>query len=57
MQPDIATITELVTKQSSETDATLLNVASAVLIISFLIGIADSYRVGLAQDKGTVSGG
>ena len=57
VQPDIATITELVTKQSSETDATLLNIASAVLIISFFIGIADSYRVGRAQDRGTVTGG
>ena len=57
VQPDVAAITELVTKQSSGTDANLLNIASAVLIIAFLIGIADSYRVGRAQDKGGAAGG
>ena len=57
VQPDVAAITELVTKQSSGTDANLLSIASAVLIIDFLIGIADSYRVGRAQDKGGVTGG
>ena len=56
VQPDVAAITEFVTKQSSGTDATLLNIASAVLIISFLAGIADSYRVGCAQDKGGAAG-
>jgi hypothetical protein len=55
--PDITTITELVTRQSTGTDAKLLNIASAVLIISLLIGLIDSYRVGRAQDKSGVTGG
>ena len=48
---DVATITELVSRQSANSDSQLLDVAWTVLIISWLIGIADSYRVGLAQDK------
>ncbi len=48
---DIATITELVSQQSASNDSQLLDIAGAVLIISWLIGIADSYRVGRAQDK------
>ena len=51
VQPDIAAITELVTRQSTGTDAKLLNIASAVFIISLLVGIIDSYRVGRIQDK------
>ncbi len=46
IQPDIAVITELVSKQPTGTEAQLINIATAILIISWLIGIADSYRVG-----------
>ena len=56
VQPDIAAITELVTRQSTGTDAKLLNIASAVLIISLLVGIIDSYRVGCIQDKSDIPG-
>jgi len=48
---DAVTITELVSKQAMGTEAQLLNVAAAVLFISWLIGIVDSYRVGRAQEK------
>ena len=51
VQPDVTTITELVSKQATGTEAQLLNIAAAALLISWLIGIADSYRVGRAQDK------
>jgi hypothetical protein len=51
VQLDATTITELVSKQATDTEAQLLNIAAAVLIISWLIGIFDSYRVGRAQDK------
>jgi hypothetical protein len=48
---DIATITEQVSQQSASNDSQLLDIAWAVLIISWLTGIADSYRAGRAQDK------
>jgi len=51
---DIATITELVSQQSASNDSQLLDIAWAVLIIIWLIGIADSYRVGRAQDRSAI---
>ena len=57
VQLDATTITELVSKQAMGTEAQLLNIASAVLFISWLIGIVDSYRVGRAQDKNVDVGG
>ena len=54
---DAATITELVSKQATATETQLLNIAAAVFIISWLVGIVDSYRVGRAQDKKLDVGG
>jgi hypothetical protein len=51
VQLDVATIAELVSRQPAGTDAEFLNLAGTVLIISWLIGIADSYRVGRSQAK------
>ena len=51
VQLDAATITELVSKQATGNESQLLNIAAAVLLISWLIGIVDSYRVGRAQEK------
>ena len=51
VQLDVATIAELVSRQPAGTDAEFLNLAGTVLIISWLIGIADSYRVGRGQAK------
>ena len=51
VQLDVAAITELISKQPTGTDAEFLNFAWIVLIISWLIGIADSYRVGRVQAK------
>jgi TM2 domain-containing membrane protein YozV len=48
---DAATITELVSNQTTGTETQLLRLATAALIISWLIGIVDSYRVGRAQEK------
>ena len=48
---DVAAITEMLSRQPVGNVSQLLDVAWAVLIISWLIGIADSYRVGRAQDK------
>lgn len=51
VQIDVAAITELVSKQSTGTEAQLLNIATVVIIICWLIGIIDSYRVGCVQYK------
>ena len=48
---DVAAITELVTKQSAGAEAQSLNIATAVFLIVWLCGIADSYRVGRILDK------
>ncbi len=56
IQLDIAAITELVSKPTS-TETLLLNITSAILIVFWIIGIADSYRIGHTQDKGDVTGG
>ena len=45
LQPDAAVITEFVSQQPVGADARLINIATAVLIITWLIGIVDSYRV------------
>ncbi len=57
VQLDVAAITELVSKQPTSTEAQLINIATVILIISWLIGIVDSYRVGRLQDCGAVAGG
>lgn len=55
VQPEIAIIAELVSKQPTGADAEFLNYVWAALIIAWLIGIADSYRVGRGQDKADVA--
>jgi len=52
VQLDIAAITELVSRQPTGTNSELLNIAGTALIISWLIGIADSYRLGRRHAKG-----
>jgi hypothetical protein len=56
IQFDVTAITELVSQQPTGTDAQLLNIATYVLIISWLIGIVDSYRVGRAQGQASAAG-
>jgi hypothetical protein len=51
VQLDVAVITELIVRQPTGIDAGLLRFAWIVLIISWLLSIADSYRVGCIQDK------
>ena len=50
-QLDAATIMDLVSNQTTGTETQLLRLAATALIVSWLIGIVDSYRVGRAQDK------
>jgi len=51
VQPDVEAITELVSEVSTGPEAQLLNIAAATLIVCWLIGIIDSYRLGRARDK------
>ncbi len=53
VQLDVATITDLVSKQATGTETQLLNIAAAVLFISWIIGIVDSYRVGRSRTFGS----
>lgn len=46
VQLDAAAIAELVSKQPMGTETQTLDIATAVLILCWLIGIVDSYRVG-----------
>ena len=50
-QPDVAAIIDSVSQQPAGSDAYLLDIATAVFVICWLIGIIDSYRIGRAQDK------
>ncbi len=51
IRPDVAAIAEIISKQPTGTEAQLLKYATAVLVICWLIGIIDSYRVGCVRDK------
>lgn len=44
--PDIDSIAELLTKQSAGADSKLINIATIILLFSWVIGIADSYLAG-----------
>ncbi len=46
VQPDIATIVELVSRQATGSDARLINISSTVFFLSWIIGIVDSYLAG-----------
>ena len=56
VQLDVAVITELISKQTTGTDARLISVASTVLIISWVIGVIDSYRVGRIRGSSSAAG-
>jgi hypothetical protein len=51
VQLDVAAITDLVSKPPSGTEGQLLNMATTMLIVVWLIGIVDSFRAGRRQDK------
>ena len=57
VQLDVAAITELTSIPPTGTEALLINMATVILIISWLTGIIDSYRVGRLQDLAAVAGG
>ena len=51
VQLDATTVTELVSQQSAGTDSQIVNIATLAIIICWVIGIIDSYRVGRMRDK------
>lgn len=51
VQLNVMDITELVSKQTAGSEAQLYDIATAVIFISWVIGIIDSYRIGRVQDK------
>ncbi len=55
VQLNVAAITDLVSKQTG-TQAQLINIASTVLIVLWVIAILDSYRIGRIKDKNDVTG-
>jgi hypothetical protein len=48
-QLDATTITELVSKQTTGTESLLINIATIAILVCWVIGIIDSYRVGRAD--------
>lgn len=48
---DSETITELVSNSASGTDSLIVNISLIVLGTCWLVGIVDSYRIGIKQDK------
>lgn len=51
VKADIETIMQLVSNQAAGADAPLINSATFVLVIAWLIGILDAYRTGRQQEK------
>ncbi len=51
VSPDVAAISELVTQQTMSVDGQSMNIAATVLIVAWLIGIVDAYRLGRIQDR------
>lgn len=50
-QLDVQAITEQVAQQSSGADAQLLNLTTIAILICWLVGIVDAYRVGRIRDN------
>lgn len=48
---EAAAITELVSKSTAGAEGSILNIATFVVVACWLIGIIDSYRLGINQEK------
>ena len=51
VQADVASINQLLSNQSTGTESQLLSIATIAIIICWIIGIIDSYRIGRGQNK------
>jgi hypothetical protein len=48
---DVATINELVHQQLVGNDGQLVNISSLLLMICWVVGVIDAFRIGWSQDK------
>ena len=48
---DVNTITEMATEQLSNSDNQVMGTSMLVILICWIIGIIDSFRIGRSQDK------
>ncbi len=51
IQPDISAISQLLLERSGGNESQLLNNATALLVVCWIISVIDSYRIGRKQDK------
>ena len=51
IQPDISVIRDLIARYQTPEEAQVVNIATVILILAWLISIFDSYRVGRAQER------
>ena len=51
LYPDLSVILELVSHQSVSTEVQSINTSMVVLLVAWLVGIVDSYRIGKYQNK------
>lgn len=49
--PNIASITQLMTNEMSNSDSSAANWATIILAISWIIGVVDSYRIAKKEEK------
>jgi uncharacterized membrane protein len=49
--PDVAAITDLLSKQATGSEAQLVNLATVAVLICWIFGIVDAYRVGRTRDR------
>lgn len=48
---DTAQINDVVTQQISDSDNQFLNISVMVIIVCWIVGVVDSFRIGRIQDK------
>jgi len=53
VQLDVIGITELISRQTSDAEIQAQNIATAILLICWFVGVVDSYRVGRMQNRET----
>ncbi len=51
VQPDIATITEMVLQQTSATEAQFIDTVTTALIVCWIVGVIDAWRVARSRQR------
>ena len=52
---DVTAITAMIEKQAPDIEAQQIDIATIVLLVSWLLGVVGYYRVGKIQDKDAIS--